>query len=148
MQFSNLFENNTISFSCSTICKRVSTWIWLKLAEEKFKQTISTDWTVWHVLTICKHICFSYAGRGSPGLALRSLIFVIKDKTWRKREASQKEPKTIERLKERSGQRWRWQKRLGDLDTGSTLWSESMPQKECQQESIPAGQGPDNRETG
>ena len=55
----------------------------------------------------------SNAGRGSPGLPLRSLIYVTKDETWRKREASQKEPKTIERLKERSGQRWRWQKRLG-----------------------------------
>ena len=31
----------------------------------------------------------------------------------KKREASQKDPKTIGRLKERSGQRWRWQKRLG-----------------------------------
>ena len=31
----------------------------------------------------------------------------------KKREASQKKPKTIERLKERSGQKWRWQKRLG-----------------------------------
>ena len=46
-------------------------------------------------------------------LRLRSLIFVTKDDIWRKREMSQKEPKTIERLKQRSGQRWRWQKRLG-----------------------------------
>ena len=52
------------------------------------------------------------AGRGSPGLPLRSLICVNKDETWSKWEASQREPKTIESLKERSGQRWRWQKRL------------------------------------
>ena len=58
-------------------------------------------------------ILASNAGRGSPGLPLRSLIFVTTDEAWRKREAIQKEPKTIERLKERSGQRWRWQKRLG-----------------------------------
>ena len=38
-------------------------------------------------------------GRGSPGLPLRSLIFVTKDETWRKGEASQKEPKTKEGLK-------------------------------------------------
>ena len=31
----------------------------------------------------------------------------------RRARRSQKEPKTIERLKERSGQRWRWQMRLG-----------------------------------
>ena len=48
-----------------------------------------------------------------PWITLRSLIFVTNDETRRKREASQKEPKTTERLKERSGQRWRWQKRLG-----------------------------------
>ena len=48
-----------------------------------------------------------------PWLRLRSLIFVTKDEILRKREASQKEPTTTERLKERSGQRWRWQKRLG-----------------------------------
>ena len=53
------------------------------------------------------------ARRGSPGLPLRSLIFVTNDMTWRKKEASQKDPKTIDRLKERSGQKWRWQKRLG-----------------------------------
>ena len=64
----------------------------------------------------------SNAGRGSPGYS-----WVTKDETWRKREASQKEPKTIERLKERSGQRWRWQR---DLDTGSMPESRSMPQKE------------------
>ena len=51
--------------------------------------------------------------RKPPGLPLRSLIYVTKDETWRKREASQKEPKTIQRLKGRSGQRWGWQKRLG-----------------------------------
>ena len=36
-----------------------------------------------------------------------SLIYVTKDETERRREASQKEPKTIEWLKERSGQSWR-----------------------------------------
>ena len=35
-----------------------------------------------------------------------------------------------------------------DLDTGSVPESGSMPQKEQQQETIPACQGPDNRETG
>ena len=32
---------------------------------------------------------------------------------WPKTRPEEKEPKTTERLKERSGQRWRWQKRLG-----------------------------------
>ena len=34
-----------------------------------------------------------------PWLPLRSFIYVTKDETWRKREASKKEPKTIERSK-------------------------------------------------
>ena len=34
------------------------------------------------------------------------------------------------------------------LDTRSMPGSRSMPQKEEQQESVPARQGPDNRETG
>ena len=51
-------------------------------------------------------------GKRKPWVTPEILDLLTKDETWRKREASQKKPKTIERLKERSGQRWRWQKRL------------------------------------
>ena len=37
---------------------------------------------------------------------------------------------------------------MKDSDTGLMPGSRSLPQREQQQESIPASQGPDNRETG
>ena len=74
-----------------------------------YNMTIMIGWNmtlyIWTMLNLCHQL--------QQGSTPEILDLCDQRRDLKKRGASQKLPKTIKRLKERSGQRWRWQKRLG-----------------------------------
>ena len=88
-----------------TACYTGRWWCWSGLHGHPLQQGSNwhSSWTSWQAMPEEEALGYSW----DPW------SLWPKTRPEEKTEASQKEPKTIERLKERSGQRWWWQKRLG-----------------------------------